>query len=440
MTEGRARQHAAGEASEIGAERGSPRRRDHAGERPRPPAARPRASVDGSGETARRRAIRRATARERAWARGGGGRSRSAIALLVAGVVAACGGGGPRASRDVREELGGEAAAAARERAPDLVARVEAAIEDADEAEARGDDAAAADHATRARLLLEAAQVEAARIEDEEARRAIEGRVAEILAQARRDERARERLSAELSRLAGARAAREEALRALEQAEEDEGRRGRQARVSLDETRDLRRGAAALRARARLTIGAARALGASDEVLAPALEAVERSEEARREPLEALRVADEAHRAALRALGAARDETEGPGPDGPGALAEAARAEGFEALALPEGTAVEAEGIFRGRSTRARGARIQRLAALAAAHPHGPIQIQVQVRQAGRGGERLAERRAETVRRALVDADVDATRLSTAPLDAALRPERPIDAVRLVFVAYPVAP
>ena len=316
------------------------------------------------------------------------------------------------------------------------MARVESALDAADAAEAAGDLDAAQDHATRARLLLEAAQAEAARVVDVEARREIEEELANLLERTRRDERARAAIGAELTRLASARAAREEVLRALGEAAEDEGRRPRRGRVSLEETADLRRGAAALRGRARLVLGAARSLGASEEAIAPAVDALQRSEQASHDPLEALGAADDAHRAALRALGAARAAADGPGPDGAAALAEAARAEGFEVITLPEGTAVVSEAVFRGASTRPDAALTQRLAAIATAHPHGPIQIQAWVRQRGAAGERLSQRRAEALRGALEHAGVPAERLSVGEVDAALVPDEPVDAARLVFAAY----
>lgn len=352
-------------------------------------------------------------------------------------LLGACGAGGPAASRDVRDQLESDESAVARARAPDLIARAEAAADAADRAERGGDLVAASDRATQARLLLAAAWAEAARVEDDEARREIEEELAGVLARARRDERTREALSRNLARLASARAAREEAERALEQAEQDEARGGRRARVSLQEASDLRRAAAALRARARTSLAAAASLGAPERAMAPAHELLRRSEQMQRDPLAALRAADRAHHESLRALGEARAHAEGPGPDGLLVLTEAAQAEGFDALALPEGTAVEADGVFSGSSPHVGSmAKVRRLAALVAAHPHGPVQLQVLVRQGGRAGEQLSERRARALRTALIAAGAPETRLSIQPVDAALASDEPTDRVRLVFVAY----
>jgi len=358
--------------------------------------------------------------------------------LFTVLLVAGCGPGTPRASATLRTRLASSEATPARDRAPDLIARVEHALDDADRAERAGDDLAAADHATAGRLLLEAALAEAARVEDETERTHIEQEIATVLARARRDEQAREGISQVLSRGAAIAAARAEAQRALTQAEEDEARPRRRTRVSLAEAADLRRAAAALRARARLSMAAARALGAETEALAAAATALSESE-ASHDPRASLRAADTAHHESMRALGQIRASADGPGPDASAELAEAARGEGFEVLALAEGTAVEADGVFNGASSsvaRSAGHRIERLASLIAAHPHGPVQVQAQVAQQGRAGDQIAQRRAQALQRALVAAGASDERLSAQPLPVALRGDTPLARVRLVFVAY----
>lgn len=356
----------------------------------------------------------------------------AALALLSLG---ACGGRSAM-SAELRDRLGSAESRAARDHAPDLIAQVEAALDDAEDAERQNDRDGAADHLTRARLLLDAAVTEAARIGDERERREIEERVASVLARARRDEEAREAIGVELARLASIRAAREETQRALAQAAADEARPGRRTRVSLDEAQDLRRAAAALRARARLIAGAAQALGAPANALLATNAALTASDDAR-DPAIALDAADRASHEALRALGAARRQLEAPGPDGASALAEAARAEGFEVIALPEGIAVEVEGLFSGSGlARGASAQVARLASLIAAHPHGPVQVQAQGPASGRQGERQAQQHAEALRRALVAAGADAERLRAEGIPPALAAEGPEHRARLLFVAY----
>lgn len=351
----------------------------------------------------------------------------------MAALLAGC-GGTAGLTADLRARVSAPEGTALRERAPDLVASVEEALAEAESAERAGQPDAAADHVTQARLLLDAAQAESVRIADEDERRRVEERVAEALERARRDELAREAIGAELARLASVEAAREEAERALAQAAEDEARPGRRARVALEDAADLRRAAAALRARARMTAAAAASLGAGAEALGPVTDALAASEQARADPLAALDAADRAHSEAQRALGAAR-RAAGSSPDSAAALAEAARAAGFEVVTLPEGLAVEADGLFAARGlSRGAAGRVERLAGLIAAHPHGPVMVQAQA-GAGRGAEQLAAQRAEALQRALVAAGAEASRLSASAIPSALAAEH-ADRARLLFVGY----
>ena len=364
--------------------------------------------------------------------------------LLCLGVLlAACGSGAPRASATLRARLVDPETEPARARAPELIARVETALQEADEAERAGDQAAAADHATRARLFLEAAVAEAARITDEQQRIRLEREVASLLTRARRDEQARAQISAELSRRSAIATAREEAQRALEQAAIDEARPLRRQRVSLERMADVRRAVAALRARARLTIAAADSLGATEEQLSQARASLTASVSAT-DPREALTVADRAYREAAIALGAARraaSPQDAVSPDAVNALAETARAEGFDVVLATGGLAVESQSMFAGASPRLTSrasARIQRWVALLNAHPHGPVQVQAQAAQQGRAGDRLADQRARALRTALIAGGANAERLSATAIPSALRGESAVARARIVFVAYAV--
>lgn len=357
--------------------------------------------------------------------------------LMLCFLGACACGGGTRASADLRAQLADESAATLRERAPDLVAGVDSALDAADRADQAGDPEAAADHVTQARLLLDAARAEAERMEDDDARRALEAQIAEVLSRAHRDERARAQISRERVREASARTAREEAARALAAATADEGRPGRRRRVTLDETSDVRRGTAALRERAALLLAAARALGAPEAAGEP-VETALRASRASRDPLEALQHADAAHAAGTRMLGAARASRDTPGRDGARALAEAAALERFDVLTLEQGIAIETRGMFSGTSALSSGgrARVSRLAVLLAGHPIGPVQVQVQVARGGSAGERLATQRAEALVRALVGEGVDEARLSAQGLPPAMAADPPADATRVVFLSY----
>ncbi|MGE0785033.1 MAG: hypothetical protein AB7S26_05040 [Sandaracinaceae bacterium] len=357
-----------------------------------------------------------------------------ALALVV--LLGACGAGGPRVSRDLRDELGSAEVREARERAPELILEAESALDAADEAEGRGDLAAAEDRATEARLYLEAARNEAARAEDEAARRALEVETGRVLAQARRDEEAREEVSRELARRAAARTADEEASAALEQAIVEEGTGSRRRRVGLDDAAAMRRGAAAIRERARLALASAEALGASADALERTQTSLRESESSQ-DPVRALELADRAYASATAALGAARGASETTGADRARALMEMAEREGLDAFATPLGVVVEASGVLGAGASLPRGAapRIERLARLLTAFPRGPVQVQVSVSGSGASSEAAAMRRAEAARAALARG-ADGERLHASLVGAALRAEVPADRVRLVFDAY----
>jgi colicin import membrane protein len=333
---------------------------------------------------------------------------RWVIAIVFA---SACGSGSWAPADSVRALL--NESAEARTRAPDLYARAQSALADAERAHASGQADAAGDELTRARLFAEAAVAEAARLHDEDERASIETRAGDILAQARRDEEARAVVGAELARLASARTAREEALRALRVAEQDEAQPNRRARASMGDPQEISRGAAALRARADLWITSAQALGAPGPQIASA-RAQLTAAEALRDPFAALDAADRAESNGLRLLGSTQAAQD---PDAAASLIEAAHAEGFEVEALPHGLSIAVD-------IAAIRARAPRLAAILISHPQGPVQIEA----AGSAS------RAQSVRTALVAQGVPADRLTAQALAPALHAD-PVRA-RVVLLAY----
>ena len=58
------------------------------------------------------------------------------------------------------------------------------------------------------------------------------------------------------------------------------------------------------------------------------------------------------------------------------------------------------------------------------------------MRQSGAQGERLAQQRADALARALTDEGVSADRLTARGLPPTLAGDPPVDACRVVFVAY----
>ena len=328
-------------------------------------------------------------------------------AALVA-LSAACGGAQTRDASGLRSELE-SVLEAARERAEPTVVDAEQALTWADEAEARDDLEAAAEHRAAARLLAaRATAIASARAEDE-ARAVLEAESAQLLEEALAIEAEAEALEADATRLAAARAAREEALRALTRAEADEARGRRVGRLSLDDAAAMRTAARDIRRRARLLLSAATAIAARSEHeitdLGAETERLSTASEEADEPLEALRQADAAHDAARAALGRARRGLPVTAAS-VAALLEACESEGFTARALERGIAIDVEAFFpgTGRTPSREGApRLGRLGALLGSHPTGPIVIEVH-------GE-LAAPRAQAIRAALIEAGIEETRL-----------------------------
>lgn len=356
---------------------------------------------------------------------------KALLSLLSAGslLAHAC-GAAPPLGADVRAVLAQRPEM--RQRVPELVARVERELEAAERARDEADHEAAQDYVTLARLSVEAAGHEAARLRIERARAEVERQVATELEAARRREDQLAELDRQLARLASVRLSRAEGLRALAMAEREEERPPRRATLSLEETEDRRRAAAVLRARARLLRAAAAALGSPEEALQPVDQALTKA----RDPAVALRKADRAHQLALIALGAGRSARSGPSDQEVAALLETASAVGFEVVALDPGLAIASGRVFAGRGSRLgpRGrARLRRLGALLQAHPYGPVLL------ATRGGARLAQRRAQAVRDALVAAGVAAERLQAAGRGEAAAAEGDDDDLLAILVAYSVA-
>ncbi len=296
-------------------------------------------------------------------------------AALLSVLLIAC-GGAPTAGVRVAFE---EADVARAERAPDLLARAREARDRAERAAADGDEEAAADYATEARLWLRAALVEADRLALEAARLETEreeAQVAERLAEAQAQHRAQ---SAAIGRERAAAVAREQMELAFTAAEVRETRR------RDPNAMDPLAAARAFLDRSRLLVAAAKALGATETgELLDALDAAPTTRDGNRALAEAL----ELHRRALSLLGQAR-------ADSPvdaavvASLVESAEERGLTVSLTPDGAFVSF-----GRSEASKVADLLRQ------FPHGPARI------AGRGARRIE--------RALGrEADLDADRLSS---------------------------
>jgi outer membrane protein OmpA-like peptidoglycan-associated protein len=334
-----------------------------------------------------------------------------AAMLWWIGAVGWAGCGATTPIETVEDRFDSSEASEARDRAPDMYAAAQRAHERAVEAEERGDRAAAADHATRARLLLDAAVAEADRLVIEERRLSAERSARRAEEQTNRDTEARQIIERELAHREAARVALEQATLAFDRAAADEGRR--YARQAPERQQLHQEAAAVLRRRAELLLASARALGASNRSLTAARAELERSGEATSVTV-ALRHAERAVRMATAALGDARETTE-VGADQRRALVEEARAVGFAVEQLDQGLAVRVDSVFTGRSARPTGSsrnRLGQLAALLRAHPQGPVLIRsYATRGTVSAREGLASQRAAAAIEALTEEGVDADRL-----------------------------
>ena len=319
-------------------------------------------------------------------------------ATLGAFVLVAC--GATQTHTDPIPLFDADGVEAARREAPDLVAAAERAADEARAADESGDGDAARDHATRARLLLEAAIVEADRASMDRQRLEAQRATEEATRAAVVADEGRATLEVEQARQNAAQVARGEMRRAFEQAEQDEGRRLRRRSQEVEQAR--RAAALALRDRARLVLAAALALGAARDDATEIEESITTAGSA----IEQLQNADRAHRRALGLLGAAR-------------LAHpvdaAARSSLIEAIEERDlEVSLEDRGlVLRGVTL----ARVQTLAQLISAHPHGPVEVR------GRGASGFARR--------LKQAGIEDDRLS---IHAGSTP------IELVFLGYGNAP
>ncbi len=366
---------------------------------------------------------------------------RLPLVLILAGTLSAACGGRPIPSNLLRERFESVEAREARQRAPDLWAAAARARRAAETEDAAGRRDVAEDESTRARLLLDAAVAESRRLELEEERLALEARERDAELAYTRDAARRDAVMAEVTRREAARVATQQAALTFQDAVVDEGRR---YRARTDERAALHRDAAAvLVRRAGLLVAAARALDAPAEAVAPVDNLLERADH---EPDgdRKVELADRAVRAALAAIGTARASSAEPTGDEVASLVDDAHDAGFDVEQRDHGMVVRIADVFAGSSTSPSAAasrKLRRLAAIAAAHPHGAIQvIGFAAGPSDAGRMRLASTRGSRASAVLVHENVPEARVSAAGLADAPDPEA-AGAVEVVFLAYgPRAP
>lgn len=358
--------------------------------------------------------------------------------LLLCAALLGC-GGASHASRTLAADLDALQLDEARAHAPDLVSAARAAQADAATDDDRGDEAAAADDATLARLYGQAAIEESSRLEADAARLEAERGTLDAEAQLHEALASSAASTADLARLAAARTAREEGARSLARAEVDEARPARARHDSLSDAGEMRQAAHAIRDRARLLSAAATSLGAGSSA---SVDDLITQSEAATAPIDMVRLADRAHTAARARLAEARRARPGVDAARTASLVEAAQSEGFHAVRLARGTGIELESVFDGASSRPNRAsegRLARLAALVASYPDGPVRVEIDSASSG-DVARLAPQRAAAVVRALVAGGLDASRVSAAEAIGPNGTPSPAARVRVVLVSYVEVP
>jgi hypothetical protein len=291
-------------------------------------------------------------------------------ALLLCLVLLGCGPAVPRTRGAFdAERLARARALGAEQRAPLLYEAAERALSDAAELTYPS---ARAELETEARLWLEAAITECERSDLNAERLVLERQIEESYRAAIRDTEAARALAEQTAVRATARAVREEAQRALERAATIPARRPKLAPA------DERRAAEALVERARLVLAAARAMGATPEVVQEAEVVLQRAQGLlEKAPDRALAQADAALSVALATLADVRKRSAAPSAAERRALAE----EGVTAGALlsrdDRGLLLSIEGALdaRGQLSFSGRRQLSRLCALAVAHPHGPVRL-----------------------------------------------------------------
>jgi len=279
--------------------------------------------------------------------------------------VAAClalsiGCAGQQSTRSSESSFETPAADRARNLAPDLYLRAEAASARADEKRGRKDAEIAEDYRAESELWLAAAVAEADRIALSRRLDDLRGEEEQWAKQLARDQEASAVVATDISRYQAQAVALREAERV----------------ASLSEVRTT--DAATLDAvltRVRLNLALAEALGANDRQLRSLrarADTMARTRPKSARTAEALLLDTEA------LLGEMRSQWPSPGPGASTELVETARVTGFAADRAGAGVVVRSERFFTSRG-QISSATVKRFGGLLAAFPHGPVACQVAV-------------------------------------------------------------
>lgn len=302
------------------------------------------------------------------------------------------------------------AAERARELAPDLYLRAQAASNRAAEAPGRKDGEVVQDYRTQAELWLAAAVAEAERIEHQRRLDELRSEEERWARQLGRDQDASAVVATDISRYRARAVALREAERVASLSE---------ASTTDEATLD------AVLTRVRLNLALGEALGASEarlQDLRGRADTMARTRPKSARLAEALLLDTEA------LLGEMRAEWPTPGPGAATELAQTARVTGFAADRTGSGVIVRSERFFTS-SGQVSAATVRRFSGLLAAFPHGPVACQVAVPEVqSRSWSRRVAALVERFRR--LD---DASRLATSMIaTASLGP----GTVQCAFPAY----
>ena len=303
----------------------------------------------------------------------------------------------------------------AKEAAPDLTARGDVELGLAAVASKRGDNQAASDYQTAARLWYSAAQLEAVR---EEVERETSLALDEAEAIAERSaalEEERLALDAKASHAEAAKLATEQSANALSLARESEGRRYR--RKTKEREKLHRQATRVLLSRATVVILAGRAMGLPSDKVDAFLAKVDAAR-AVADVDAAMQSADELVREAEASLGELRKSKPGPTKEERAVLERNAKDHGFEvSRSKDEGVFVSKASPFDGDAVSS--VWLERIKPLLSAHPHGAVVIGIHTRSA-----KSATKRQESLKAALGE-----DRVSIATFSGS-------DRITLRFVSY----
>jgi hypothetical protein len=280
--------------------------------------------------------------------------------VLTVSCAVGLGCAAPQATRTSDSLFASPAAELAREYAPDLYEQAQAAWTQAGDAARRGDDEAAEDRRTEARLWLAAAATEAERVQLDRRRAALQREEERWAKQLARDQDASVVVARDISRYEARAVALKEAERL--------GALSRSPTVSAA-TLD------AILTRARFNLALAAALGAGDEQLRPLRERADVV--AHRRP-ESAKAAEALLWRTEALLGEMRVQWPEPAPGAATGLVETALVMGFAADRMGSGVVIRSERFFT-QSGQVSSATVKRFHGLLGAFPHGPVACQVAV-------------------------------------------------------------